>query len=299
MNLLPFRLLFYLSWLWIQVRILSKIPKAENKLLKKGSRKLFSCQSKLDFLRRPMMKKAIFLFLTVLLLVSTLTADIYIKTRINVDPISAFGQNVPASEIFSEQWIGTDLTAIISQGMNYLFDLKKNKVYLISQATKSYLELTPPIDYAQLLPPELSQMAQVWQQMTIKVTPKNETKVINNIPCQAYQLEMTVMMYPVEMTVWASEKLPYNLKDYLERIQPEMMKMELKVSGETASELNKIKGLWVAYEMKAQSMGTEISSRAELVEISQKPAPAGVYAIPADYQKKDKLSREDILGPGN
>ena len=46
-------------------------------------------------------------------------------------------------------------------------------------------------------------------------------------------------------------------------------------------------------------MGTEISSRAELVEISQKPAPAGVYAIPADYQKKDKLSREDILGPGN
>ena len=64
------------------------------------------------------MKKAIFLFLTVLLLVSTLTADIYIKTRINVDPISAFGQNVPASEIFSEQWIGTNLTAIISQGMN-------------------------------------------------------------------------------------------------------------------------------------------------------------------------------------
>jgi len=78
-----------------------------------------------------------------------------------------------------------------------------------------------------------------------------------------------------------------------------MMKMELKVSGETASELNKIKGLWVAYEMKAQSMGTEISSRAELVEISQKPAPAGIYTMPAGYQKRDKLSREDILGPGN
>ena len=61
------------------------------------------------------MKKTIFLFMAVLLLVSTLTADIYIKTRINVDPISALGQNIPAREIFSEQWIGSDLTAIISQ----------------------------------------------------------------------------------------------------------------------------------------------------------------------------------------
>jgi hypothetical protein len=288
-----------LSWLWIQVRILSKILTAENKWLKRRVESCFFAGRGLTLKGGKTMKKTIFLFLTVLLLVSTLTADIYIKTRVNVDPINAFGQNIPAKEFFSEQWIGTNLTAITSQGLNYLFDLKKNKVYLISQATKSYLEITPPIDYAQLLPPEFSQMAQVWQQMTIKVTPKNETKVINNIPCQAYQLEMTVMMYPVEMTIWASEKLPYDLTDYLQRVQPEIMKMELKASGETAGEIAKIKGLWVAYEMKAQTMGTEIKSRAEVVEISKKPAPPDVYSIPAGYQKKEQLSREDVLGPGN
>ena len=242
------------------------------------------------------MKKTILLFLTVLVLVSTFTADIYIKTRINVDPINVLGQSIPAKETFSEQWIGADLTAIVSQGFSYLFDLKKNKVYLISQATKSYLEITPPVDYAQLLPPELSPMAQAWQQMTITVTPKNETKIINNIPCQAYQMKMTVMMYPVEMTIWASEKLPFDLSDYLQRVQPEIMKMELRASGETARELQKIKGLWVAYEMKSQMMGTEIKSRAEVIEISKKQAPSGIYSIPADYQKKDRLSQEDIQG---
>lgn len=98
------------------------------------------------------MKKTALFFLAVLLLVSTLTADIYIKTRINVDPINAMGQSLPAKETFSEQWISNDLTVISGQGLSYLFDLKKNKIYLISQATKSYLEITPPLDFASLLP---------------------------------------------------------------------------------------------------------------------------------------------------
>ncbi|MBP6909862.1 MAG: hypothetical protein KBC18_05465 [Candidatus Saccharicenans sp.] len=242
------------------------------------------------------MKKTALFFLAVLLLVSTLTADIYIKTRINVDPINAMGQSLPAKETFSEQWISNDLTVISGQGLSYLFDLKKNKIYLISQATKSYLEITPPLDFASLLPPELGPMAEAWQQMTMTVTPKNETKVINNIPCQGYRLEMTVMMYPVEMTIWASDRLPYDLGDYLLRVQPEIIKMELRASAQTTAEIQKIKGLWIAYEMKAQMMGTEIKSRAEVVEISKKPAPPGVYSIPAGYQKKDRLSREDIQG---
>jgi len=49
MNLLPFRLLFYLSWLWIQVRILSKIIKTENKLLKKEAGSCLSAGQSLTF----------------------------------------------------------------------------------------------------------------------------------------------------------------------------------------------------------------------------------------------------------
>ncbi|MDD8020209.1 MAG: hypothetical protein PHU81_03350 [Acidobacteriota bacterium] len=242
------------------------------------------------------MKKTFLWLLTILLLTSTLSADIYIKTKINIDPVNALGQSSPARETFSEQWISKYLTVISSQGLSYLFDLKKNRIYLISHSTKSYLEVTPPLDFASLLPPELAPMAQALQQMTITVSPNNETKLINNIPCDGYRVEMTVMMYPIEMIIWASEKLPYDLSDYLTRVQPEIMKMQLRASDQSTAELQKIKGLWVAYETKAQMMGTEIKSRAELVEISKKTAPSDVYSIPADYQKKDRLSREDIQG---
>jgi len=66
------------------------------------------------------------------------------------------------------------------------------------------------VDYASLLPPELAPMAQALEQMTISVEPTGETRVINNIQCQGYRMEMTMMMYPVEITIWASEELPVN-----------------------------------------------------------------------------------------
>jgi len=240
-------------------------------------------------------EKPIIALLIAFCLSSTLSADVYIKTVTRVDPIEAMGQSIPARESVSEQWISDDFYYLeTGEGFAYLFDSRQDIIYLIAHRTKSYLEIKPPVDYASLLPPELAPMAQALEQMTISVEPTGETRVINNIQCQGYRMEMTMMMYPVEITIWASEELPVNLKKFLEKIWPEFIKLELKASSQAVSELSKIRGLWISQESRAQMMGTEVRSRAEVVEIAKKTRPKDIYTLPQGYRKKDRLEMEDI-----
>jgi hypothetical protein len=240
------------------------------------------------------------LILTVLIMIITtvyVEADVFIKTLTRAEPINAFGQSIPARETFSEQWISDNFYYIKSEeGFSYLYDIKKNIIYLIAHPTKSYLAISPEVDFTSLLPEEMAPMAQALKQMTISVTPTDEAAVINNIQCQGYRLEMVIMMYPIEMTIWASEELPVNLKRFLEEVWPVIMRLDLRVAGESASELNKIKGLWIAYESRAKIMGTEVNSKTEIVELSKKTPPKGTYALPEGYRQKDRLEMEDLTG---
>lgn len=172
------------------------------------------------------MKKLMMIIILSIILSAALSADVYIKTVTNVDPINAMGQSIPARESISEQWISDDFCfAETGTGLAYLYDLRQNLIYLISHRTKSYLELRPPVNYTSLLPPELDPMAQALEQMTISVEPTGETKIINNIRCQGYRLQVTMMMYPVEISIWASEELPVNLKYFLDKVWPEFAKL--------------------------------------------------------------------------
>jgi hypothetical protein len=239
-------------------------------------------------------------FLTILVMTITaisVKADVFIKTVTRVDPINAFGQSIPAKETFSEQWICDDFYYLkAGEGFSYLYDLKKNTIYLIAHRTRSYLEISPEADFSSLLPPDLAPMAQALKQMTISVTPTGETATVNNIQCRGYRLEMTMMMYPIEMTIWASEALPVNLKKFLENSWPEIMKLELRASGQAVSELSKIKGLWIAYESRAQMMGVEVTSETEVLELSKKTPAKETYVLPEGYRKKEQLEMEDLIG---
>jgi hypothetical protein len=59
-------------------------------------------------------------------------------------------------------------------------------------------------------------------------------------------------------------------------------------------ELSKIKGFWIAQEMNGEAMGAKIHQKTEVVEITSKPAPAGVYSVPSGYTKQDTLSMQEL-----
>jgi hypothetical protein len=62
------------------------------------------------------------------------------------------------------------------------------------------------------------------------------------------------------------------------------------------AELMKVNGYQVASEMTMDMMGSKLKVNSQVVEIAQKPAPAGIYAVPAGYTKKATLSLEDMRG---
>lgn len=43
-------------------------------------------------------------------------------------------------------------------------------------------------------------------------------------------------------------------------------------------------------------MGMEVKARSEVVEISKKTPPRGIYTLPQDYRKKDRLEMADLQG---
>ena len=73
-----------------------------------------------------------------------------------------------------------------------------------------------------------------------------------------------------------------------------LMKGQMRMDDASVAEFLKIKGFQIATEMNAEIMGGKIHSTSEVLEIAQKPAPAGVYSAPKGYAKKDTLSMEEL-----
>ena len=62
------------------------------------------------------------------------------------------------------------------------------------------------------------------------------------------------------------------------------------------TEFMKINGYQVASEMTMNMMGANMKVTSQVVEITKKDAPAGVYSVPAGFTKKDTLSLQDMRG---
>jgi hypothetical protein len=60
------------------------------------------------------------------------------------------------------------------------------------------------------------------------------------------------------------------------------------------AELKKIDGFQIASEMSMSMMGTKITAKTEVVELSEKIAPPHTYSVPEGYVKREKLSLTDL-----
>jgi hypothetical protein len=231
--------------------------------------------------------------LLVLLASPTLAADVYVKIKTHSDPITAGGQSQPARDAVAEQWYGPGKTAQSGGDGGFIVDLEKHMAYMVNHRDKSYVPMPLPIDITKVLPPEVAQMAPRMQ-MTATVTPASETKTIGPWPCTAYDVSLTVMGMPIAMRVWASTAVPAALLDYASKVTPVFLQGQMRLTDESVKEFAKIRGFQVATELTADMMGARMRTTTEVVEIVEKPAPAGTFAPPAGYAQKATLSLQDL-----
>jgi hypothetical protein len=240
------------------------------------------------------MKKFFSLVSLVLILAVFASADIYIKQKMHTDPVAVMGQNQPARDLVSEQWIGDDQFANLSQDQSSIVDLKKNVMYLINNRDKTYVETTLPLDFAKLLPPEMAGMAAAMMKVTVTVNPTGQTKAIGQWNCSGYDVSMSMMMMPMKMQVWATTDVPFDVNKFMEKMYSNVLMAQLRLDEAAIKEMQKVKGFWVASETSGEMMGAKIRSTTEVTEISKKNPPAGVYSVPAGYTKQEKLSMKQM-----
>jgi hypothetical protein len=239
------------------------------------------------------MKRFLAVSLLVLFASPVFAADVLVKIKTHSDPIAVAGQSQPARDSVAEQWYGSGRTAQSSGDSGLIVDLEKNMAYIINHRDKTYVPMPMPMDITKVLPPEVAAMAPMIQ-MSATVAPTSETKTIGAWQCAGYDATLTVMGMPMKLRVWASADVPAVLLEYAAKVTPAFLQGQMRLTDESVKEFAKIKGFQVATELNADVMGARMHTTTEVIEIVERPAPAGTFEPPAGYTKKATLSMQDL-----
>ena len=239
------------------------------------------------------MKKIVFTLFLVLAFSVLASADVYIKSSVHTDAFAMMGKNQPAKDEVMEQWLGNNQLVNITGDKIMIMDMIKNVMFIVNSKEKSYVETTLPLDMAKLVPKEAAQMLSMMK-VTVKVTPNGQTQKINQWNCTGYDVDMNMMMMQMKMKVWATIDVPFDWKVFA-KMYANVSKMQF-MDDNAIAEFMKITGYQVASEMTMNMMGSDMKVTSQVLEITKKDAPAGVYEVPAGFSKKDSLSLQDLRG---
>ncbi len=238
------------------------------------------------------MKKSFICMLMVLAFgTSALVADIYIKQVSHTEAFSMQGREQPAQDDVIHMWMGNDKMAVEMPQQKIVIDLGKDVMLWINHRNKSYVEMILPLDLEKYFP---AQMMQMMGNIDVTVTATGEKQKIGEWECEGYQISMKFMMMNMQQTIWASQDVPFDWKDYSQKMLPKLSQATMYLGEDSLSEMMKIQGFQIKTETSMEAMGTEVKSWQEVQEIVKKTPPAGTYTVPEGYAKKDKLDLKDI-----
>ena len=243
------------------------------------------------------MRTCLILALAVLALAASARADIYMKQKTHTDAIQMMGQSQPAKDVTTVTWLTENMARTDNDdGTSVLFAADKKILYMIDHAKKQYAEM--PLDFDKMMQEAAGDDAEAKEAMakmpglmknmmggmSAKVTETDEMKKIGDWNCRKYLVEMNMGMAGTVMAEsWATSDLKI---DYVKVFTAASARMAAMPGFEKIiQEMKRIKGFVVYQASKTKMMGSEIGSTTELLEASEKPAPAGTYDLPAGYKK--------------
>ncbi len=238
-----------------------------------------------------MKKTLMIIFVVCFLMTSAFAAEVYIKQNIHTDAFSMMGRNQPAKDQVNHIWLGDNRMAMHGEEQSIIIDLDKKVMDMIQHQNKTYVEMTLPLDIDKYWP---AQMSQMFQNMTVSVSPTGETQKVGQWNCKGYDVTMNMMMMEMKLKVWASTDVPFDWKSYNEKMMPQMTQAMMRLGEDAVKEFSKIEGYQIKTEMSMNIGGAAMKTTSEVVEITKKSAPAGTYSAPAGYEKKEMFSMQDM-----
>lgn len=221
----------------------------------------------------------------IIFLAGFVSGDVYIKQKTTNSGSGFMGGNQPKEEI-QEMWLTEGKLASHSPSSSLIINLDKQAAYSINHEKKTYAEMSLPLDMSQYLPPQARKMM---GEASVKVTPTGETKTINEWKCKGYEVAYSMMMMDMNAKIWASTDVPFNWKDFAEKMYANWAAFSMQLGEKAVDELKKIEGFQIKSETTMSVMGQKMTTTQEVLEIGEKDAPAGTYTLPSGYEKTDMI----------
>ena len=234
-------------------------------------------------------------------------ADVYMKSKTHTDAFTVMGQSQPAKDEIMVFWMGDNKARTDQEGANtsMIFQADKKMLYMVDHNKKQYSEM--PLDFGKMFDAAVDEeggdeeekaqakamagmMKGLMGSMSAKVTDTGETKKIGSWNARRYTLEIDMGgMGKTTGDAWATEDIKvdyamaYTMANGMMASMPGFEKI--------LAEMKKIKGVVVFQTNVAKVMGQEMKSTTELLECSEKAAPAGHYDLPSGYKKVKGFGR--------
>jgi hypothetical protein len=230
-----------------------------------------------------------------------LQGDVFIKQKNHTDGFSMMGQTQPAKDEMFETWMGQNKARMDhGEDSSIIIRLDKNVMCLVDHSKMQYVEMaiggkndifSSALSSSNLSGEEQAQAKKMMEGFTkmmkpsVTVTASGETQKINNWNCNKYSMKMSMMGTTSNFDIWATENIKIDYDLY--------RNLAFSIMGQTPGvedmmkEMSKIKGIVVLQQGTMSMMGTDVKSSQELIEVSDKDAPAGTYEVPQGYKKQN------------
>ena len=247
------------------------------------------------------MKKIILVLILILITVTFLSADIYVKSMQQTRAFEIMGSKNPEKVSINEQWLGKNKFAQFSKDFNIIVDYEKEILFFIINKEKIYFELPLKFnrsDLLEMLPKKIADIIKAIKITNVLVNTNIEKKKIANWDSYSSEFSMVFMipeiniMPKIKMKVWVTKDLPFDYKKYKNGVDEfigQFVTEILNVDKDTQKEfekLDKIEGFPVVSEVIVEMFGSEIIDESQVLEVTEKKAPPGIYSPPKGFTKK-------------
>lgn len=228
------------------------------------------------------------------------SADYYIKEESHTDGYYYGGQTTPPVDRVTETWVGDNRAVFLSEHRSVILDLNENTLTFINLDDSTYAVTALPMEWDSLADAQASARIKMFPTSgTIRET--GQTKTIDKRLCKCYEMSTWILYQGAKYNeqdsqVWITTDLPFDLEMF-GRINQHRRKL-FNYGEEFLAESAKIPGLPLVSESETILKGSSYKSSEKVVEFRKIDPPAGVYAPPAGFTKKDKLSLADLRGDG-
>lgn len=250
------------------------------------------------------MKKIASIFILILLASSFLSADIYTKSVERVKAFELMGKKMPETLQMKDRWYGKNKYAEIGKEFSVIIDFDKEKMFLVLNERKMYIEIPTDLsgsiflEFITLLSPKAAEAVKNIRITDAKANLRSERKKIANWDCTASEFEMVIVipalnaMPKFKMKMWMTDDLPGEYEKYKETGEFFMESLIGMLSMDEASQkelekLESVGGFQIAADVTIEIFGSKIEIESQTLEVNEKPAPPGIYAVPKDYVKQD------------